>query len=64
MPTVNNGIQTMLIKTNPTFGSRTVSSGTMTSIKVQSMIHSKLFNNHNPCNTLACLECVHLVHLQ
>eukprot|EP00971_Amphidinium_carterae_P251965 5002674-Amphidinium_carterae.1 len=28
-----NGIQTMLHRTNPTFGSRTASSGTMTTIK-------------------------------
>eukprot|EP00971_Amphidinium_carterae_P117094 2318854-Amphidinium_carterae.1 len=33
MPTTSNGIQTMLIRTNPMFGSRTVSSGTMTTIK-------------------------------
>eukprot|EP00971_Amphidinium_carterae_P280727 5573207-Amphidinium_carterae.1 len=33
MPTTSNGIQTMLQRTNPTFGSRTVSSGTMTTIK-------------------------------
>eukprot|EP00971_Amphidinium_carterae_P214156 4249948-Amphidinium_carterae.1 len=30
MPTPSNGIQTMLTRTNPTFGSRTVNSGTMT----------------------------------
>eukprot|EP00971_Amphidinium_carterae_P015473 305574-Amphidinium_carterae.1 len=57
MPTASNGIQTMLTKTNPTFGSRTVNSGTMTTIKEQ-LVVGQMFNNHNRYSTLACSECV------
>eukprot|EP00971_Amphidinium_carterae_P063074 1248120-Amphidinium_carterae.1 len=40
------------------------SSGTTTTIKVQSTIHSNQVNNHNLCSTLVCLECARQVHLQ
>eukprot|EP00971_Amphidinium_carterae_P103065 2040178-Amphidinium_carterae.1 len=43
MPTQSNGIQTMLNRTNPTCWFRTTtSSGTMTTIKAQSMNYNNL----------------------
>eukprot|EP00971_Amphidinium_carterae_P158623 3144452-Amphidinium_carterae.1 len=65
MPTVNNGIATMLGRINPTLGFlMVVNNGTTTTVnKVHDVIHNMPNNNnHSRSSTLACLVCLHMHH--